>query len=103
MRDTYNFTQEKRGFSIASINYQGVQFAVKVFSNKLIMKMRPNQSTTGTIVARVQMSWSNFLLNELLADTIDTQEKVILLHTNGFLFCVILLGGQSHQTIKEWK
>ena len=42
MREKYNLTRDKRGFSIGSINDTVVWFAAKVLSSKLLKKMRWN-------------------------------------------------------------
>ena len=39
MKEKYNLTLNNKGFDIASINDQGVIFAAKVLSSKLLWKM----------------------------------------------------------------
>ena len=73
-KEKYDLTRETKGFSIDSINDFTILFAAKFISRKVLQKMRPSLCTAGTIVATelcaagVQLNWSQYLLNELLAD-----------------------------------
>ena len=81
MKDKYELMRDKRGFSIASINDMAVQFATNVLSKKLLRKMWPNQCTRRTIATfeqctmGVQLNWSTYMVNELLVDAEDAEEK----------------------------
>ena len=70
----YDMTKNTKGFFIASINDHTIRFFAKVLARKLLPNMREHKCTVGMIIAAelcaigVQLNWSQYLLNELLAD-----------------------------------
>ena len=94
MKDKYELTRDKRGFSIAFINATIFWFAAKVLSSKMLRKMQPNQCTTKIIVGVEQcvgggqLNWSTYLMNELLVDAEELHEKVSPFHYSWLLILI---------------
>ena len=79
---------------MTSINDYTVWFTVKVLSSKLLQKMKSNQCTAGMIAAEelcavgVQLNWSQYILNELLADAKEAQDKGSTFHYSWLLILI---------------
>ena len=101
LKQKYDLTRYTRGFSIANINDYIVQFATKVLFSKLLWKMRPNQFTARMIIvtklcaASVQLNWSQYLLNELLADAEEAQEKGNTFHYSWLLILILFVAWEE--------
>ena len=94
MKEMYDMTRDKRGFAITSIKDTIFWLEPKVPSRKLLRKMRPNQSMTCTITAAEQwivgdqMNYETYLLNELLFDATNVQDKVNPLNYSWLLILI---------------
>ena len=97
LKDKHDLTRDTRGYLITSINDHIIWFTAKVLATKLVRKMRLNQCTVGTIttfelcVAGVQMNWSHYLLNDLLADVESSQEKGTAFHYSWLLILILFV------------
>ena len=81
MKENFGMQISKRGFFIRTINNPTIHFAAKVLASKLLRKMCLDQCIAGAIVLAYicvegnQISWCQFLLNELVQDATDAQER----------------------------
>ena len=81
MKDKYDLTRDNKVFRISSINDRNVRFAAKVLARKWLCKVWSTKCIVGVVALAelcakgVQINWSQFLLNELLADAVESQEK----------------------------
>jgi len=88
MKDKYDTHKGVCGFDIVSINDDTIRFMMQVLACKLLRKCRKDQVITGVIettkkcVARVQMNWATFLVNQLLwiAGRHKINEKNSIMH-----------------------
>ena len=98
MKEMFGIERSKRGFFIHTINNPTVIFAIKVLASKLLRKVHPDQCTMGAIAftdlcaSETQINWCQFLLNELIQDATDAQERGWAFHYSWLLILISFIG-----------
>ena len=101
LKDKYDLNKYTRGFLISSINDHTVGFVAKVLATKLVHMIRSNQCTAWMIVVvelcevGVQMNCSHYLLNELLENVEDSEEKGNTFHYSWLLILILFLAWEE--------
>ena len=80
MKTKYHLFHGRNGFLLSSINDSALRAAAKILCSKVLQKMSPTNCTSAIVelskrcAQGVHINYSQFLLNKLMDDVLDTQE-----------------------------
>jgi hypothetical protein len=83
MKDKFDTFRGKRGLDVRNINDKNVRFAMQVLACKMLWKCRKDEvpvvviAATEKCIARVQMNWATFLVNNFLQDCMEAQRRAL--------------------------
>jgi hypothetical protein len=96
-KDKYDTNRGEHNLDVEIINDDIFRFSMQVLAYKLLRKFHKDQVPIGVIatvvkcVAGVQMNWVKFLVNQLLMDSKEAQDKGTKFHYTCLLILISLV------------